>query len=77
MLCAVVTQVIFTDDADAAAMAAIEQECPSSRHKLCLYHMDENLRKHGKGLGDGVLAAVIGKFHKAAFAQTEDVSGLP
>lgn len=58
-------------------MAAIEEECPSSQHKLCLFHMDENVRKHGKGLGEGVLAAVIGKLNKAAFAQNEDVSGQP
>lgn len=54
-------------------MAAIEQECPSSHHKLCLFHMDQNLAKHGKGLGEGVLAAVLRKFHDAAYGQTEEV----
>ena len=66
----------FTD-ADAAAMAAIQKECPWSRHQLCLFHLDENLREHGKGLGEGVLAGVIRMFHKAAFAPTEEVSGQP
>ena len=58
-------------------MAAIQREAPWSRHKLCLFHMDENVRKHGKGLGEGVLAGVIQMFHKAAFAPTEEVSGEP
>ena len=67
-------QVIFTDDADQAAMPAIEQVYPSSLSKLCLYHINQNIRKHGGGLGEGVLAAVVGKFHAAAYAQTEEVN---
>ena len=51
-------------------MAAIQGEAPWSRRKLCLFHMDENVRKHGKGLGEGVLAGVIRMFHKTAFAPT-------
>ena len=66
-------QVIFTD-ADQAAMSAIEQVYPSSLNKLCLCHINQNIRKHGGGLGEGVLAAVVGKFHAAAYAQTEEVS---
>ncbi|CAM9403456.1 unnamed protein product, partial [Ascophyllum nodosum] len=64
-------QVIFTD-ADQAAMSAIEQVYPSSLNKLCLYHINQNIRKHGGGLGEGVLAAVVGMFHAAAYAQTEE-----
>ena len=66
-------QVIFTD-ADQEAMSAIEQAYPSSLSKLCLYRINQNIRKHGGGLGDGVLAAVVGKFHAAAYAQTEEVN---
>eukprot|EP00904_Undaria_pinnatifida_P007815 jgi/Undpi1/4163/HiC_scaffold_16.g07530.m1 len=47
-------QVNFSD-AFPAAMAAIQRESSRSRHKLCLFHMDENVRKHSKGLGEGVL----------------------
>lgn len=54
-------------------MAAIEQECKGSQHKLCLFHINENVGKHGRGLGEGVLAAVKGKFNAAAYAQTEAV----
>eukprot|EP00904_Undaria_pinnatifida_P012885 jgi/Undpi1/8727/HiC_scaffold_25.g11191.m1 len=50
-----------------------QKESPWSRHKLCLFHMDENVRKHGKGLGEGVLAGVIRMFHKAAFAPTKEL----
>eukprot|EP00904_Undaria_pinnatifida_P002644 jgi/Undpi1/12380/HiC_scaffold_5.g02052.m1 len=65
-------QVILTD-ADPAAMAAFQREAPWSRHKLCLFNMDENVRKHGKGLGEGLLAGVIRMFHTAAFAPTEEL----
>ncbi|CAB1105884.1 unnamed protein product [Ectocarpus sp. CCAP 1310/34] len=58
-------EVIFTD-ADQAAMTAIDEECPASHQKLCLFHMDENLMKHGRGLEQGVLAGVEGMFHAAA-----------
>lgn len=54
-------------------MTAIDEECPASHQKLCLFHMDENLMKHGKGLEKGVLAGVTGMFHAAAYAQTEEV----
>eukprot|EP00904_Undaria_pinnatifida_P008627 jgi/Undpi1/4895/HiC_scaffold_19.g08247.m1 len=65
-------QVIFTD-ADPAATAAIQREAPWSRQKLCLFHMDENVRKHGKGRGKGVLAGVIRMSYKVAFAPTEEL----
>lgn len=68
----VANKVIFTD-ADQAAMTAIDEECPATHHKLCLFHMDENIMKHGRGLGQGILAAVKGTFHAAAYAQTEEV----
>eukprot|EP00904_Undaria_pinnatifida_P007816 jgi/Undpi1/4164/HiC_scaffold_16.g07531.m1 len=65
-------QVIFTDG-DPAAMATIPRKPQWGRHKLCLFLMDENVRKHGKGLGEGVLAGVIRMFHKAVFAPTEEL----
>ena len=58
-------------------MAAIQRESPWSRHQLCLFHMDYNVREHGKVLGEGVLAGVIRMFHKEAFAPTEKVSWEP
>lgn len=54
-------------------MTAIDEECEGTHHKLCLFHMVENLMKHGRGLGQGILAAVKGTFHAAAYAQTEEV----
>ena len=39
--------------------------------------MDYNVREHGKGLWEGVLAGVIRMFHKEAFALTEEVSWEP
>ncbi|CAB1113554.1 unnamed protein product [Ectocarpus sp. CCAP 1310/34] len=56
-----------------AAMTAIDEECPASHQKLCLFHMDENLMKHGEGLEQGVLAGVKGMFHAAAYAHTEEM----
>eukprot|EP00904_Undaria_pinnatifida_P013470 jgi/Undpi1/9253/HiC_scaffold_26.g11711.m1 len=64
--------VIFTD-ADPAAMVAIQKKAPWSRHKLCLFHVDENVRKHGMRLGESVLAGVIRFSHKTAFAPTEEL----
>ncbi|CAB1104719.1 unnamed protein product [Ectocarpus sp. CCAP 1310/34] len=55
-------EVMFTD-ADQAAMTAIDEECPASHQKLCLFHMDENLMKHGEGLEQGVLAGKLCLFH--------------
>ncbi|CAN0192496.1 unnamed protein product, partial [Scytosiphon promiscuus] len=69
----VAKQVIFTD-ADAAATSAITEVFPRSLHKLCLYHTMENIRKHGRGLGQGVLDQVLRSFRSAAYAQTREVS---
>lgn len=55
-------------------MNALAEVYPKSNHKLCLWHTMENIRKHGKGLGPGVLAGLLGKVRSAAYAQNEEAS---
>eukprot|EP00903_Cladosiphon_okamuranus_P009198 g8784.t1 len=64
---------VICTDGDQAAMTAIDKECPDSTQPLCLFHMDENLGKHGKGLGPGILMVTKGAFDAAAYAQTEEM----
>ncbi|CAB1096127.1 unnamed protein product [Ectocarpus sp. CCAP 1310/34] len=63
--------VVFTD-CDSAAMLAIANVYPSALNKLCIWHTMENIRDHGRGLAEGVLPAVLGKFKAAAYAQTQE-----
>lgn len=53
-------------------MAGVAQVYPKSLNKLCLSHIMENIRKHGRGLEEGVLTEVLRHFRAAAHMQTEE-----
>ncbi len=54
-------------------MGAIAEVFPGALNKLCIWHTMQNIRKHGKGLADGVLQSVLQNFKAAAYAARVEV----
>lgn len=65
-------QVIFTDSGERLA-AAVRQVMPLAQHKLCVFHLMQNIRKYCAGLGTEALAEMLVHFERAAFAPTDEV----